>query len=214
MFFILSLIVVCFHFSALAQKSRVGFFAGPVVSNLKGKVDGKDLNGKSKAGFSGGFVVDAPVTNNISFYPSLSYVQKGTITQKPQGPTIKDRKSTELRYVDLALNFVYNSNTKINWLIGAGPYAGFNLPSKFLTKSPNDLQSESDITFGNTIAENYKGIDFGVNVLTGMRFKGGFFITANYSLGLRNLLPDGSLSEGDIKNNYFGVNFGWLVNNK
>jgi len=214
MIFILSLFMVCFQVSGFSQKSRVGFFAGPVFSNITGTVDSKDLDYKTKAGFTAGFVVDAPINDHFSFTPSISYVQKGAITHKATN-TQKDKVSTELRYADLTLNFLYNTNKAAgNFFIGAGPYAGFNLPSKVLTKSPNNLKSETDITFGNTIAENYRGIDFGANFLTGYRVKCGFFVSANYSLGLRNLLPEGSLSTGDIKNNYFGVTFGWLVNNK
>ena len=215
MIFILSLFVLCMQFSAFAQKSRVGFFAGPVFSNMRGTVDSKNLNGDTKPGFAAGFIVDAPIKNHLSFQPALYYVHKGTITQKPLGPSQKDEISTELRYLDLALNVLYNTNGKGgNFFIGAGPYVSFNLPSKFLTKSPGNLKSESDITFGNTIAEDFRGIDFGANFLMGYRLKGGFFVSANYSLGLRNLIPEGSLSTGDTKNNFIGVSLGWLVNNK
>jgi hypothetical protein len=215
MFFILSLFVLCVQFSAFAQKSRVGFFAGPVFSDLRGTVNNIKVEGDTKPGFAAGFIVDAPINSHFSFQPAISYVQKGTITQKPLGPTKKDRISTELRYTDLTLNVLYNTNAdKGNFFIGAGPYVGFNLPSKFLTKSPGDLTSETDITFGNTIAETYRGIDFGANALMGYRLKGGFFVSANYSLGLRNLIPEGSLSTGDTKNTYIGLSIGWLVNNK
>jgi Outer membrane protein beta-barrel domain len=213
--FILSLLVVCLQFSVLAQKSRVGIFAGPVFSDMRGTVDGKKVAGDTKPGFAAGFLVDAPINNHLSFQPALSYVQKGIITQKPLGLTQKDRKSTELRYTDLTLNVLYNTNGKSgNFFIGTGPYVSFNLPSKFLTKSPGDQQSETDITFGNTIAETYRGVDFGANGVMGYRLKGGFFVSANYSLGLRNLIPEGSLSAGDTKNSYIGLSLGWLVNNK
>jgi len=213
--FIASLFVLCFQFSATAQKARVGFLAGPVFTNLNGTVNGTDLNGDSKLGFSAGFLIDVPVCKNISFQPALYYVQKGAITQKAEGQFIKDRKSTELRYVDFALNFVYNTNPDAsNFYIGVGPYVGFNLPSKFLTKSPNDQQSETDIVFGNAISDSYRGIDFGANAIAGYRLKGGFFVAANYSMGLRNLIPKESLSTGDIKNSSFGISLGWLVNNK
>lgn len=212
--FILSLLVLCLQFTGFAQKSRVGILVGPVFSNLRGKVDGKKLNGDTKTGFAAGFIVDAPIKNHLSFQPALYYVQKGAITQKPLQPTIKDRISTELRYADLALNFVYNTNgAKANFYIGAGPYAGFNLPSKFLTKSPGNIKTQSDLTFGNK-AQNYRGIDFGANAIAGYRFKCGVFMAANYSLGLRNLIPKGSSSAGDTKNTCFGFSLGLLVNNK
>jgi Outer membrane protein beta-barrel domain len=213
--FILFLLVVCVQFSAIAQKTRVGVTAGITTSNMRGTVDGKKIEGDSKTGFAAGFLVDAPINSHLSFQPSLLYVQKGLITQKPLGLTQKDRKSTELRYTDLTLNVLYNTNGKSgNFFIGAGPYVSFNLPSKFLTKSPGDQQSETDITFGNTIAETYRGVDFGANGVMGYRLKGGFFVSANYSLGLRNLIPEGSLSTGDTKNSYIGLSLGWLVNNK
>ncbi len=214
MIFILSLFVLCLQFNGFAQKSRVGFFVGTVFSNLRGTVNGAELNYDTKPGFTGGFILDAPIKNHFSLLSTLAYVQKGAITQKPLEPIRKDRNSIELRYADLAFNFVYNTNKpKSNFYIGVGPYAGFNLPSKFLTKSPGNVKTESDLTFGNE-SQNYRGIDFGANAITGYRFKCGVFIGANYSLGLRNLIPDGSPSTGDTKNTSFGVSLGWLVNNK
>jgi hypothetical protein len=214
MIFILSLFVLCMQFNSFAQKSRVGIFAGPVFSNMRGTVNGVDLNGDTKAGVAAGFLMDAPIKNHISFQPALYYVQKGTITQKPNPPLVKDRLSTELRYAELDFNFVYNTNGPTsNFYFGVGPYAAFNLPSKFLTKSPGKVKTESDLTFGNE-AQNYRGIDYGANAIVGYRFKGGVFLSANYSLGLRNLIPDGSTATGDTKNTCFGVSLGWLVKNK
>ena len=209
------LFVLCLQLTGFAQKSRVGFFIGPVFSDLRGTVDGKKLIGDTKSGFAAGFLVDAPIKNHFDFQPTLYYVQKGTIKQKPLGPTQKDEISIELRYAELDLNFLYNTNgAKGSFFIGAGPSISFNLPSKTLTKSPGDLKSETEITFGNAISNNYRGVDFGANFLTGFKMSGGFFVSANYSLGLRNLIPEASLAKGDTKNTCFGVSLGWLIKNK
>ena len=99
MIFIASLLVLCFQFSGFAQKSRVGFLAGPVFSNLRGTVDNVDLDGKTKIGFAAGFLVDAPINGHIGFQPALYYVQKGTITQEVEEPMIKDRKRASVRLI-------------------------------------------------------------------------------------------------------------------
>lgn len=215
MIFIISLFVLCIQFSAFAQKSRAGMFAGSLFSTMRGTVNSKKLDVDAKIGFIAGMLVDVPLKNHFSFQPALYYVQKGAVTQQPLESIQKPKITTELRYAELALNMVYNTNgAKANLYFGAGPSISFNLPSYFVTKSADNVRSRQNVVFGNTGPENFRGVDFGANLLAGYRFKGGVFIAANYSLGLRNLIPEGSLSTGDTKNSYVGLSLGWLVKNK
>lgn len=211
---LLLVIAGCFlHMSALSQKARAGFSAGAVFANLRGDIGGVDQSGDIKPGFTGGFLVDVPLKGSISFQPGIYYVQKGKVQQEAIG-TVQDKITYELRYVDLPLNFLYNTNyTGNNFYIGAGPYVSFNLPSKIVTHVSGGTKAESDLAFGNTNAEDYRGVDFGANFLTGYRLKGGFFVSFNYALGIRNLNPKGALVQGEVRNSSFGLSLGWLVNN-
>ena len=214
-FFLLTLAVCCLQINGFAQKSRVGITGGLVLAKMRGEIGGVDQKGESKLGFHAGFIVDAPISKHFSFQPALQYVQKGQVAQESVIIN-QDKIETELRYLELPLNFVYNSNYYgNNFYIGAGPYAAFNLPSKIVTTLGGDgVKAEEDLAFGNTSSEDYRGVDFGVNAIIGMRSKSGIFLALNYSLGLRNLNPQGALLQGDIKNSYFGLNVGWLFSNK
>jgi Outer membrane protein beta-barrel domain len=213
--FILIVAVFCLQITGLSQKSRVGVTGGVSVAQMRGTVDGKDIDANSKTGLTFGLIVDAPIKNHFSFQPGLHYVQKGKVQDEVSG-NIKQTVTTDLRYAELQLNFLYNTNyntenKEANFFVGAGPALSVNFPSKFVTEI-GGTKTESDITFGN-LSEDFRGFDFGANFLAGLRFNGGFFVSVNYTLGLRNLVPGGSDTD-KIKNSCFGIRVGLLVNNK
>ena len=211
--FILTAIIFCLQVTGWSQKARVGVTGGLSISNMRGEVNGVDQKKNSKTGFTAGMLVDVPLQGHITFQPGLHYVQKGKEEDQQNG-SIKQTLTTALRYAELQLNFLYNTNYsgehKENFFVGLGPAVSINVPSKFVTKI-NGQKTESDITFGNK-SENFRGFDFGANALAGIRFSNGFFVSFNYTLGLRNLVPGGSDSD-KIRNYCFGIRIGFLVNN-
>lgn len=215
MIFISFLFVCCFQLSGLAQKSRVGFSLTGGLASQRGTVDGVKEKGLYTPGFGVGFFVDAPIKNSkFSFQPAIQYIQKGKVQQELLG-LLQPKISVELRYAEMLFNFMYNTGGSAGgFFIGAGPTLSFNLPSKQVTETSDGTKTVSDVSFGNEVANAYRGIDYGANLVMGYRLKGGFFVSANGTLGLRNLIPANSLATGDIKNTNFGVNFGWLINNK
>jgi Outer membrane protein beta-barrel domain len=213
--FVFFLSVCCLYMSGQAQKTRAGFSVSGGLATMRGTVDGLKEGGKYTPGFGIGILIDAPIKKSkFSFQPVLQYIQKGKLQTEPIG-TFQDKVSYELRYTELVLNFLYNSNgSNGGFFIGAGPAVSFGMPSRILTKTDDGTKTETTLTFGNEIANDFRGVDYGVNFVLGYRLKGGFFVSANSTLGLRNLIPANSLSTGDIKNTNFGINLGWLFNNK
>lgn len=212
--FILFLTVCCLHLSGFAQKSRVGFSFSGGLATMRGTVNGVKEEQKYTPGFGVGFMVDAPIkSSKFSFQPVLQYIHKGKL-QSEAINSLTSKVSYELRYAELLFNFLYNTNgTDGGFFIGAGPTLSFNLPGRIVTETGGD-KSESGLTFGNKVANDFRGIDYGVNAVLGYRLKGGFFVSANGTLGLRNLIPNESLATGQIKNTNFGINLGWLIKNK
>ena len=211
---ILIVTVFCLQNTCLSQKSRVGVTGGITIAKMRGTVDGKDIDANSKTGPTFGLIVDVPFQDHFSFQPGLHYVQKGKVQDEINGTT-RQTVTTALRYAELQLNFLYNTNYNTNsndgnFFAGAGPALSINLPSKFVTDI-GGTKTETDITFGNE-TENFRGFDFGANFLAGFRFPGGFFVSVNYTLGLRNLVPGGS-DVDKIKNSCIGIRLGFLVNN-
>lgn len=203
-------IITCFSVAAQTSKAKVGLVAGATISNMYGNVTGVDVDYKSYPGFTFGMVVDAPFKKgHFSFQPGIHYTQKGATTL--------DVKNQEdyyaLRYADLVANLVYNTHGDKggNFYFGAGPQLGANLPSKKVTVfKPGDTKSESNVIFGDDVASDFRGIDFGANIIAGYTMKCGVTFAANYNFGVRNLIPSGKNNDDKLRNSQIGIRVGYF----
>ncbi len=195
------LAVVIVH-TAIAQKgkAKVGITAGTTWSNLYDNVDG---NAKTDArnGFTFGMIVDAPINMCWSFQPGFHYVQKGAVTSE----TLTEKKYLALRYAELHMNLV--KNTKGGLFAGLGPVVSFGVPSKRVTVT-DGIHTDKAVTFGNIASNDLRGVDYGANALLGYKCKNGLLLSVNYTLGLRNLTPDGA--EPKLKSGSLGVRLGYF----
>ena len=211
--------IFCLNITALSQKTRVGVTGGISFANLSRTIGGVDKDGEYRIGVMGGLQLEVPLckNNKFSFQPDLHYIQKGAATI-PTTPTF-NKIYTALRYAELAPNVVYNFKAgKGVFYLGGGPYISFNLPSKNVTHSPGADKVETDISFGNAIANDLKGVDYGGNVVMGIRLGNGIFVAVNYLQGARNLVPQDKLdlpasANDKIKNIAFGIRVGFLFKN-
>ena len=197
----------CFQLTGLAQKARVGLSGGISFANLSRTISGIGKDGDYRIGIAGGMLVDLPIgkKQKYSFQPSLDYVQKGA-AEEALAPV--NKAYTALRYVELPINFVRNLKWgKGNFYFGGGPYIAFNLPSKKVQHIPgNDIETE--VSFGELIANDMKGFDYGGNAIIGYRTGLGIFVTLHYTQGARNLVPVDNNDK--IKNIAFGIRVGYL----
>lgn len=185
---------------------RVGLAGGVSIAKMEGK-----FHGDGRAGLMASLVLDAPLSNYFSFYPTLSYVQKGVTEEHPAG-TLIEKQYVALRYAEVSANFVYHvgGNAGTNFFLGLGPSLDLNLPSK-RTSVTTGVKSDNDILFGQTAENDIKGVDYGVNAVLGWRSKSGFLLSLNYNRGLRNLSPE-TFTE-DTRNQYIGIQLGIFLNN-
>lgn len=206
--FVLTVAAATFYFTGNAQNTRFGFTAGATFANYNSKADGESDKADSKTGVTVGVLVDVPVSQHFSFQPALNFVQKGT----------KDGESGEkvsigVNCIEVPMNFLYNTagNTG-NFFIGAGPSFAFAVSGKMKFDDGTNSVTE-DIKFGSGDEDLMKGFDLGANFLAGYAFSNGFFLSANYNMGLSNLNPSGS-DDGTLKSSYFGIKLGYLLNGK
>lgn len=209
-FFILFVCIFCLQLPGFSQKSRVGVTGGMTISNMTDTFRVANKTGSSKYGFKLGMFMDIPLgKSRFTFQPGVDYVQKGKVLEK----TKAKKTSIGLRYAELQLNFIYNTKgAKGNFFAGAGPAFSFGLPSKQTTKI-GSVRSSANISFGNDATDAYNGIDYGVNFTAGYKLKCGFFVAANYTLGIRNIVSNEN-SDNKVRNGCFGLSAGFLVNNK
>jgi outer membrane protein OmpA-like peptidoglycan-associated protein len=215
--FILIAFIFCLNITTYSQKTRVGVTGGIDAANLSRTIGGADQDGEYRIGLIGGMQLEVPLgkKNKFSFQPDLHYIQKGAATT-PNTPTL-NRVYTALRYAELATNFVRNFNTKNGgaFYLGGGPYLGLPLQSKFVTHAAGTPNVLTDVSWGNAIANDLKGVDYGGDVVLGYRMKNGIFAALNYIQGARNLVPDDKLAlaasaDDKIKNIAFAVRVGYL----
>ncbi len=213
--FFLAAFVFCLQINGFSQKSKVGFYTGYTNANMYGKIGGERVKDDPLPGITFGLVLDAPIKkSHISFSPTLSYVQKGRVTFNENTRASNLKEWIALRYAQLNANFVYNTNgAKGNWFIGGGPSISFDLPSKKVSKT-DDLKTETNLNFGQEANSDVRGIDYGANLVTGYRLKGGFFFSFNYTVGIRNLVPVQDGNDNNIRNHFWGINLGFLIDNK
>jgi len=206
--FLLAASLLCFQLGGFAQ-TRVGVAAGVSLANMRGS----GVDGNTKAGAYVSLVLDKPICGNFSFHPTLSYVQKGISVPEPT--LLLEKTNTALRYIEFTPNFLFNlnGNTASTFFVGVGPTICFDLPSKRTDYAKDEAtpKSTKTILFGREVTNDMKGFDYGANAIAGFRMANGFFISANYNLGLRNLVTDGKT--GDLKNMYFGIQLGAYLEN-
>ena len=210
-FFIFTAFLFCFQISGMSQKSRVGVQGGFSVAHLNTTINGTKEDNHSLIGLTFGMLVDVPVSRNIVFRPNLNYVQKGKWLHTGGGIN-RAKVTDELRHAEMSLNFLYKiSGGDGSFYFGLGPSVDFNVPSKRITKK-NQIKTTTDINFGNTNSENYRGFNYGANILAGVGLSKSLFLAANYNQGLRNLFT--GTTKGKIRSSYFGLQLGYLVKNK
>ena len=193
---------------SVSAQTRVGISAGPAFANITAKSEGISVSSpKLKVGFTAGLFVDALLSSNFSFQPALNFVQKGAMWKDGSA---KDKLN--LNYIEMPLNFVYNTTQHDGFFVGGGPSLGIGISGreKYTDKDFPEDNSNDKITFGSD-EDDIKRADFGVNFLAGYKLSGGITVAANYNLGLSNIAnkSDDPENDGTIKNRYFSIKIGY-----
>jgi len=201
------IICVAFYFTGNAQSVRFGINAGAAFANYTTTIDGTKANDQTKTGFAAGILVDIPLGTGFSFQPGLNFVQKGTKEKDSDGSNTLNA-SLNVNHIEVPLNLVYNTGGgNGGFFIGAGPSIAYGLSGDWKVTDGTESYSEK-IKFGSTESDDLRRLDMGANFLAGYRLNNGLTLSANYNLGLSNLIPVSD--DGSIKSHYFGIKLGFL----
>ena len=206
---LLFFIIVLISINTYAQNIRIGFTTGVTIANYKSKVDGKTESATAKAGLTAGVLVDIPVAKHFSFQPAVNFVQKGTKDEQSYG-TLTQKGSININYLEMPLNFLYNSRSKTgNFFVGAGPSVAIAISGKAKYDDGTTKASEN-LKFGTSDDSFMKPFDLGANFMAGFSLNNGVMFSLNYNAGLNNLFPKGS-DDGWLRSNYFGIKLGYML---
>lgn len=173
----------------VAQKPQFGIKAGAAISNCTFNASNTPPPvSKNKIGLLVGMQVHLPLSKKLAFRPGLDFVQKG-MPNDIQGYPV----NYTLNYFDIPLNLIfYDRLQRGKIFFGGGPVVGFRA-GEYLDSYPL-ATTRSDI---------------GLNILAGYELPIGFFISTNYTYGLKNVSAD-KTNNGTIRNRYLGLNVGYL----
>lgn len=211
-------------FMANAQ-TAFGVHAGANFATVKSEVGNETNTSDTRTGFTIGVVGDADFGSSVSFRPELNFIQKGgkeESTSVNGGFTTRSTNDLMLNYIQLSPNFVYNIPAGSGkFFLGLGPEfsLGIGGKNKFTTTTTGGsttitTEGKTDVKFDGdeTPADNkfhLKSFDFGGNLLAGYTMRNGFLVSAGYTLGFANILPDNN-SDNTFKNRGFNVKVGFM----
>lgn len=178
-----------------------GVKAGLNLADLNGKNGGESFSDdtKIKAGFHVGATADFSLGENLFVQPALLFSTKGFKLES--GST---KGTININYLEIPVNVGYKFG---DFHVFAGPYLAFAISGETKIET-NGVEVKTDIEFGSDEEnDDYKSTDFGVNVGLGYQFSN-FVISAQYGLGLSNILPGGD-SDNSTKNAVIGISLGY-----
>lgn len=191
-----------FAVPALAQSFRIGPEIGVNVSNSTHKYELS--NGRTeradyspRAGLKAGLVADIYLDRHLYFQPGLFYNQKGY----RYSARLYDYE-VRVNYLEIPLNILYRApiNNRVAFFGGGGPYLAFAVGGHVDV----DPGPSYDLKFGGSRNDDFSMLDAGLNFNAGLEFRPGFFLRANYGLGVANVVPNGG---SDSRQHMHGFSF-------
>ena len=167
-----------------------------------------------KTGFHIGATAEFPLTEIFSLETGLllstkGFISKQLFTEEALGFNYESKVNLNPLYLDIPITAKassYIGSTKIYFVFG--PYVGIGLSGKIKGEEIIDgvtTSQEIDIEWGSDIDSDFKRMDFGLIVGTGVELNS-IQIGLNYSLGLANILPQNNVK---FRNRVLGISFGY-----
>lgn len=184
----LIIVVATFTFTSCSS-----FLCGLRGGASYAKISGEDADSyKAKLGFHAAAVVEIPVSDNFAVQPELLYSSQGSDYEDTY-----ESGSANLDYINVPVMAKYYVSDKLS--IEAGPQVGFLLSAKW----KGDEFGEEDAK------DDFKGIDFGLNLGVGYKLDSGLNFGARYNLGLADI-NDVSGENSKIHNGVFQFSVGYF----
>ena len=175
--------------SIFGQNGSMGFKGGFNFSTLVGD-NTNEVEGRTA--FHVGLMVEVPITDRIFIQPELLYSSKGF-----KGDFDGSNLDNRFNYLDFPLLFKYFLTDEFNVVIGP--------QGSLLLSAVSSSDSRKDETIN-----GIKGVDFGLNLGFGFKFKSNFAFDVRFSPGLSNINDRDNFDDIN-KNSTFLLSVGYFL---
>ncbi len=209
--------IFAFSMSAVFSQIKYGLSAGVSISN--GTSQDKEEHVKETydpiTGLNIGLFTILPIGKKISLNPAINFNQLGSKETESYeslgGEPFTIDIWAKANCLELQLPVLYNTDVaKGKFFIGAGPTFTLAVNGKTKVNITGEVPEERKIKFGNSDNDDLRPFDIGANILVGYAIKNGFYVSANYNLGLLNLTPGKDANDFTMRFNYYAFKVGWL----
>jgi len=203
---------------------HLGFEAGGNLNNLYMRSEDFQGSNELKVGFHGGINLYVEMGRRWGFEPGLRYIMKGgqiTSTSTDGVFTTDHKEKLTLHYLEMPLNFVYNTGDwgTNHFMIGFGPYASLLLNAQDKVKDkvtgPDGTvinTGQNSLTVGDPSTPGHvASYDLGAGAFVGYQMKNGVYVKGGAEMGFIDLAKDPNNLGGFNNRNYnFLLSIGYL----
>lgn len=201
--FFAAALLLSFITTASAQV-RFGVKAGLNLANISFKDFGElEPSTSMLPNFMVGGQVEFDFSENLGLGIGVQLNGKGAKSEfEFLGETIESKVNP--MYIQVPVMLQYRNS---GFFAGVGPYAGFGL----FGKAKSDGADDEDLSFGNSVEDDFAPLDFGAGIELGYEF-GSLRATASYNLGLANAIPKDQRegTDASAKHNVIGIALAYL----
>jgi hypothetical protein len=199
----LLIIVVAFTMTTKSfAQVKYGVKAGLNLANISEKSSlGSENEGKtSKIGFHFGGTAEFPASEAVSVQTGLLFSSKGYKISL-EGAS----GSMNVNYLEIPINTIYKIEIGSSKLcLSAGPYLAYAVSG-----SAKYGGIEVDVNIGSDDDDDYKALDYGLNIGAGVELNDKITIGLQYGIGLANISSYTGYGSS-AKNNVFGISVGYM----
>ncbi|WP_264534893.1 porin family protein [Flavobacterium sp. N1736] len=189
--------VLAFAFSN-AQETKFGVKAGLNISNIGGDVE----DNSAIVGFHVGGFAEIKLSEKFAIQPELLFSTQGSKIED-SGENFSAEDKLNLSYINVPIMAKFYVAPKFS--LEAGPQIGFLVSAKDKYKETFDGET---ISSNEDVKDNFKSIDFGVNLGAGFDFTENLSAGVRYNIGLSNIAE----AEGEdfkLNNSVFSLSVGY-----
>ena len=201
-----------------AQDVTMGIETGINFANTVVQYSGNTENYAFKMSGRLGFVIDAPLSNQVYLQPGLFFAGNGTNITFNDG-TYSGSSDVTIETLELPVNLLlkFGLNGGGQFFIGGGPYVGYNIIATSVDQV-TDLATGQSEKKNNTLKigsqngfDDIKALDLGLGCNVGFQLASGLYFRFRFQKGLSNMSPNDATT---IHTTSLGLQVGYLFRNK